>query len=82
MRRTIWIAVLLAVLLAGCGGVWMNAEYSQLLDETAALSDQTARRAEAGRLDPNQMTQALRLQAEVWRKFRDARDGKAPEAGR
>jgi uncharacterized lipoprotein YmbA len=82
MRRLVWIAALLALLLGGCGGVWMNAEYSGLLDETAALSAETARRAEAGLLDANDMAAALRTQADVWQKFRDARDGRAPEPGR
>ena len=55
MKRTIVLVLLCAVCLTGCGGVWMNADYSRLLDETAALSDETARRALAGQLDPNEM---------------------------
>ena len=71
------LAVVMAIGLAGCNGVIMNAEYSQLLDETAALSNETAIRAGFGRLDANQMGEALRLQADVWEKFRAARDGRA-----
>jgi len=72
------VSILCATVLAGCGGVWMNAEYSRLLDETAALSAETARRAQAGELDPNEMAAALRAQAGVWAKLVDARDGNAP----
>lgn len=71
------VAVLLAALLGGCGGVILNAEYSQLLDETAALSAETAARAGRGNLDANEMVESLRLQAGIWQRFRDARDGVA-----
>ena len=67
----------LLVILAGCNGVTLNAKYSQLLDQTAALSNDTATKAEAGAITPAQMTTALRGQATVWQEFRDARDGKA-----
>ena len=78
MRRTIAVLLLVLIpLVAGCNGVILNAEYSQLLDETAALSNETAIRAGFGRLDANQMAEALRLQADVWQKFRAARDGRA-----
>ena len=78
MRMVLVVSILCATVLAGCGGVWMNAEYSRLVDETAALSAETARRAEGRELDPNQMAAALRAQACVWGKLVDARDGKAP----
>ena len=74
MKRIALVAVLL-LLLSGCSGVIMNAEYGQLLDKTAALSAQTADRAEAGSLSPGEMTQALVLQAQTWQKFKDAKDG-------
>jgi len=77
MKRTIVVVLLCAVCLTGCGGVWMNADYSRLLDETAALSDETARRALGGQLDPNEMASALAAQADVWNKFRVAREGLA-----
>jgi len=73
---TILLAVVMTIVLAGCNGVILNAEYSQLLDETAALSNETAIRAGFGRMDANQMADALRLQADVWEKFRAARDGR------
>jgi len=76
MKRLIVMALLCAVLTAGCSGVWMNAQYSRLLDETAALSDETARRANNGQLDPNEMAAALTVQAGVWNKFVAAREGK------
>jgi len=77
MKRTILLVLLCAVCLTGCGGVWMNADYSQLLDDTAALSEETARRALAGHLDPNEMAAALAAQSDVWNKFRAAREGQA-----
>ena len=76
MKRLVILVVLLAVVCGGCSGVWMNAEYSTLLDKTAALSAQTAETAEAGQMTPEQMTLALRKQADVWAMFRNARDGK------
>ena len=77
MKKLIIIAVLLAgVLAAGCNGVTLNAEYSQLLDYTAALSDETARRAAAGKLSQAEMTAALAKQAATWRMFQDTRDGR------
>lgn len=76
MKRLIVVVLLCAVLLTGCSGVWMNAEYTRLLDETAALSDVTARRANAGQLDANEMAAALSVQARVWCKFVAAREGK------
>jgi len=76
MKKLI-IAVLLAALLAaGCNGVTLSAEYSQLLDYTAALSDETAQRAAAGELSQAEMAAALAKQAETWRLFKDARDGR------
>lgn len=71
-----WLIVLgLAAAMAGCSGVVLNAQYSQLLDRTAALSAETARRADANALTGDQMKQALDAQAGAWAKFRDARDG-------
>jgi hypothetical protein len=78
VKRIVLVAMVLAVLLAGCNGVILNPEYSSLLDETTALSRETARRAEAGLLDPNVMVHALRAQANAWQYFQDARDGRGP----
>ena len=75
------IVLCLTALLAGCSGVILNAEYSQLLDKTAALSAETARRADANSLPVADMKTALRKQASVWRQFKDARDGIAPAKG-
>ena len=78
MKRFL-LSLLVVLLLAGCNGVILNAEYSQLLDRTAALSAETARRAEAGGLSPAEMTTALSAQAKVWQQFKDAKDGRAGE---
>ena len=75
----IGIAVLtLLVSQSGCSGVILSAEYSKLLDETTALSAATATAANDGVLDAAGMKAALRMQAGVWQKFRDGRDGKKP----
>lgn len=80
MKRII-IAILLLALTAsaGCGGVILSPQYSRLLDDTAAISAETARRAQAGDLSAEEMARALDSQADIWRKFQQARDG---EAGR
>jgi len=85
--RTVLVTLLVAGLscaavcgVAGCGGVWMNADYSQLLDRTAALADASATRAQTGLATSADMATVLRLEANVWQKFRDARDGKASSA--
>jgi len=78
MKRLILIALLgLLMMTAGCGGVWMNAEYSGLLTSTASLSAETAQRAQEGRLSSDEMKSALVSQANVWAKFVAARDGVA-----
>jgi len=78
MKR-IACVLLLVLMVSGCSGVLLNAEYSQLLDETAAWTAEAAKRAEAGQLDPNGMTTALRYSADHWKAFQDARDGRKPE---
>ncbi len=77
MKQKIVLVLLCAVCLTGCGGVWMNADYSRLLDQTAELSVETARRANTGQLDANEMAAALAAQSDVWNKFVAAREGKA-----
>ena len=77
MRKTLIVLAVLAVLLGGCQGVRLNAEYSQLLDKTAALSAESARRAEANELTTVQMVEVLVKQAETWAMFQAGRDGKA-----
>ena len=78
MKRLILIALLgLLMMTAGCGGVWMNAEYTGLLTSTAQLSAETAYRAQAGQLTPDEMKSALVSQSNVWAKFVDAKNGVA-----
>ncbi len=81
MKRLLLTVLLLAVLCAsaGCRAVMLSREYSRLLDQTAALSAETARRAEAGELTAGQMARALRAQARVWQRFKHARDGLDPD---
>ena len=74
MKRFVILVVLCAVFLGGCD-VLMTPQYSNLLDKTCALSDETAKRAVAGELTETQKTEALVKQAETWRLFANARDG-------
>jgi len=76
MKR-ILTTVLCGLMLAGCSGVIMNAEYSSKLDETAALSAGLAEDAARGKLDPNEMRTALKYNADAWKCFQSARDGVA-----
>ena len=76
MKRFIVLLILVG-LLSGCSGVIMNAKYANLLDQTAAISQETAERAVAGQLTEDEMKAALVVQANVWQMFRDAREGKA-----
>jgi len=69
--------VALALLLPGCSGVTLSAEYSELLDETAAVAADDAARANAGTMTPAEMAERLAWSAWRWQAFRDARDGKA-----
>jgi len=77
MKKLLCIVLAMAVLTAGCNGVILSAKYSQLLDQTTAVSVETAQRAKAGTLDCNEAKIALEKQAVVWKEFQDARDGKA-----
>lgn len=79
MKRTLLVLVLaVPVIMGGCG-VWTNPTYHELLDNTVILSAETARRAEAGELSKEEMTSALVEQAETWKRFQDARDGREGE---
>lgn len=75
-----WLPIIfltvLAMAMVGCNGVILSSQYSQLLDQTAALSAETAARAEQGKLTEAQKTEALSKQAQAWRKFQAARDGR------
>ena len=70
------IVLVLAVLVSGCSGVILSPKYSALLDKTAALSAETAVRAQGGELSEADKTAALVKQAQVWKEFQAARDGK------
>ena len=82
-RNRVWtglclgVATVILLAVAGCNAVRMSRAYSELLDRTAALSEETATRAEADLLSYDELKAALRPQANVWRSFQDARDGKA-----
>jgi hypothetical protein len=71
----IFVAIVAFVLLTGCNGVQLSAEYSTLLDKSAALSAEAANRAEAGTLSEADKTAILRKQATTWALFQNARDG-------
>ena len=78
MKKLMFVALVgLALMTAGCSGVWMNAEYTGLLTSTAQLSAETAYRAQAGQLTPDEMKSALVSQANVWAKFVNAKNGVA-----
>ena len=79
MKRLVLVVAVLAVLLGGCSGVVMNAEFSTQLDKWAASSKDAADRAEAGAATEEQKTIWLRQDAKMWKLFQDARDGKEPE---
>lgn len=77
MKKVTIVLMLLAILVvsAGCSGVTMNAEYSELLDKTCALSAEINKRAQAGELDEAHMKLALDKHNETWHLFKKARDG-------
>jgi apolipoprotein N-acyltransferase len=72
----IWFLLFCLVITASGCAVIMNAQYTDLLNRTTALSAATAERAEEDKLSKEEMTKALRLQANVWQRFKDAREGK------
>lgn len=74
MKRMILLCLVL-VMFSGCG-VYVNAEYSQLIDRNVATGDEMAARARDGALDPNEMTRGLEWNAAAWHKFQDAKNGK------
>lgn len=73
----ILIMVFLALSFAGCSGVWMNAKYANLLDQSCGWAQEAVDRADANQLTPDEMKRALATDANFLRLFRDARDGKA-----
>jgi len=76
MKRRIVCGLVLLVFIIGCSGVQLSPKYSDLLDRTAAVSAEIAKRAESGELSEEEMKQALVKQAATWRLFQDARDGR------
>lgn len=77
MRRLVLGVLVLSVVMAGCGGVWVNSEYRELLDKTTAWSSAVAVRGEAGQLSLEEAVQLLRLNATLWRDFQNASVGQA-----
>jgi len=69
------VLIALAASLPGCNAVLLSAEYSKLLDQTADLSAETARRAQAGTLPSGDMRDALVYQAYTWKQFQNAAKG-------
>ena len=69
------LVIMAMLLLPGCNGVQLNAEYSDLLDQTAEVSAEIAKRAAAGEMSEADMIAALVTQAEIWGKFQDGRNG-------
>ncbi len=74
MKKVLIVLLVLGVF-AGCRGVTMNAEYSQILDKTATLSQESATRAINGTLTEQEKTDILVHQAGVWQLFKNGRDG-------
>ena len=77
MRRyvtCIVVTLLLALCVGGCSGLIANATYSQLIDKTAALSDETLGRWPV--LDANQQRAAFAGQNAVLHRIQDAKNGK------
>ncbi|MBE3117546.1 MAG: hypothetical protein IMZ50_02160 [Candidatus Atribacteria bacterium] len=79
MRKMLVVLMCFALVAVVCScGVMMNAQYTQILDKTVVLSADMAKRADAGTITPEEMEDALILQAKTWKLFQDARDGTAP----
>ena len=72
--KKLMILVLVGLMLAGCSEVLLSQKYSLLLDTTADISIETARRANAGTLSPELAAAALTKQAHTWYAFQCGRD--------
>ncbi len=81
MLLMLCLAGVLMASAAGCGGVQTSPEYSALLDRTAAWSRAVAEKAAAGEMDEAQKTEALQINADLWGKFKNAKNGVAAEGG-
>ena len=74
MKRLVILA-LVGLLMAGCSGVVMNAEYSARLDSFVAKTELDATLALNKKLDANDMTSALVDHYARAKEIQDARDG-------
>ena len=74
MKR-LMILALAGLLMAGCGCVTMNAEYSARLDSFVAKTELDATLALNKKLDANNMTSALVDHYARAKQIQDARDG-------
>ena len=73
--KKLMILALAGLLLAGCSGVTMNAEYSARLDSFVAETELDATLALNKKLDANDMTSALVDHYARAKQIQDARDG-------
>lgn len=76
MTRVMILLLVGVVFLAGCSGVIMDAKYSTLLDQSCAWSAEAAARADANTLSVDEMKQALNINSDIFRSFKDGRDGR------
>ena len=63
----------------GCSEVQVSPVYSALLGQTVGWSRSMATRAAAGELNAGEMVEALDINADLWERFDDARDGQSRE---
>jgi len=73
--KKLMILALAGLLMAGCSGVVMNAEYSARLDSFVAKTELDATLALNKKLDANDMTSALVDHYARAKQIQDARDG-------
>ncbi len=81
MLLMLCLAGVLMASAAGCGGVQVSPEYSELLDRTAVWSRAMATRAGAGDLNAGEMVETLHIKADLWERFVDAKNGVATKGG-
>jgi len=74
MKRLMILALVGLMLLPGCSEVLLSQKYSLLLDTTADVSIETARRANAGTLSSELAAAALTKQAHTWYAFQCGRN--------
>ena len=81
MLLALCLAGVLAMAVCGCNSVNMTPEYSALVDSTAAWSRVMAEKAAAGEMTEAEMTEALEINADLWGKFGDAKNGVVTDGG-